>query len=239
MDKIKVAIDPTQRQEYIAKLLALDGLSDIPEDTNAAYCSISLTLTPEKLKPFLKSRQNILMNNVLKPARITTYDPGTAKYSPDTNLKSLPREVYRADSAKIASARFFTGHNVLPSNGFGAESEKARILNRIAVTLMDQNIRVSRMQPNRTIYLSYHNFQEQAEQFIPIFQILQEFEPGMGFDSNGLPILIGFPKNGNKPVDLENKIYQEFPNLQYHYNGTTPIIKLKAENPKLFYETTA
>ena len=238
MDKIKVVMDPRQRQKYIDKILALDGLSHISEDPNAAYCPISLTGVPDELKPFLKHRQEILMDNVLTTAGITAYDPGTGKYSPDTNKKSLPNEVYTGDSEKIVGARFFVGHNIIPSSGVGIEAEKAKTLNRIAVTLIDSNIRVSRMQPHRAIYLQYDNFEKQADQFAQVFQLLQCYEPGMGFNGD-LPVLLGFPKNGGSPIDLENKVYKEFQHLQYKYNGETPILKFKAENPEIFYEKTA
>ena len=123
------------------------------------------------------------------------------------------------------------GHNILPSTGQGIEAEKAKIFNRISVILIDENVRVFRMQPHRAIYLQYSNFEDQAEQFVDVFKMLKEYEPGMGFNK-GVPVLLGFEKRGNKVVDLEEKVYKEFPHLQYQYNGETPIIKLKAENPE-------
>jgi hypothetical protein len=235
MSKIKVVMDPEQRQKYINMLLELDGLSHIQEDPNAAYCPISLTSTPDELKDAIKSRQHILMNEVLGVAGINAYDPGSAPYSPDTNLTSQPNEVYVVDSGKIVGARFFVGHNILPSTGQGIEAEKAKVYNRMAVMLMDKNMRVSRMQPHRAIYLEYDSFQEKAEQFIPVFQMLQSYEPGMGFNGQ-LPVLLGFEKTGNGIVDLEETVYREFPQLQYKYDGHTPILKLRSENPQLFYE---
>jgi hypothetical protein len=232
---IKVLMDPEQRQKYIDMLLELDGLSHIKEDINAAYCPISLTSTPDELKEGIKSRQKILMEDVLKVAGITAYDPGSAPFSPDKNLTSQPNEIYVADSGKIVGARFFVGHNILPSTGQGIEAEKAKILNRISVMLMDKNIRVSRMQPHRAIYLQYDNFKEESGKFIPLFEMLQEYEPGMGFNSQ-LPVLLGFEKRSSRIVDLEEEIYKEFPSLQYRYEGHIPIIKLRSENPELFYE---
>ena len=90
------------------------------------------------------------------------------------------------------------------------------------------------MQPHRFIYLQYINFNEQAADFIPVFEMLQEYEPGMGFNGD-LAVLMGF-KGLQAPVDLEETVYREFPELQYNYNGTVPILKLRAENPELFYE---
>lgn len=238
MGKIRVVLDPQQRQEYIDKLLALDGMSHIKEDPNAAYCPISLTSTPDELKPAMKLRQDVLMKDILVHAGITAYNPGTAPYSPDLNMVSLPNEVYVADSGKIVGARFFVGHNILPSTGYGVEAEKAKIYNRISVILMDRNMRVSRMQPHRAIYLQYDNFSIEAELFVPVFEMLQSYDPGMGFNET-LPVLLGFEKTGRGIVDLEEKVYKEFPHLQYAYDGRVPILKLRSENPELFYEKRA
>lgn len=235
MSNIKIVMNPTQREKYIDMLLELDGLTHIKENINAAYCPISLTSTPDELKEGIKLRQKILMEDVLKKSGIVAYDPGSAPYSPDKNLTSQPNEVYVVDSGKIVGARFFVGHNILPSTGQGIEAEKAKIYNRISVILMDKNIRISRMQPHRAIYLQYENFQEEKEKFVPVFEMLQKYEPGMGFNGN-LPVLLGFEKKENKVVDLEETIYKEFPNLQYKYDGKIPIIKLRSENPELFYE---
>ena len=196
MSTIRVVMDPEQRQKYIDMLLKLDGLSHIKEVPNAAYCPISLTSTPDELKDAIKLRQQILMKEVLEVSGITAYDPGSAPYSPDTNLTSQPNEIYVVDSGKIVGARFFVGHNILPSTGQGIEAEKAKVYNRIAVMLMDKNVRVLRMQPHRAIYLEYGNFQEEAQKFIPVFEMLQFYELGMGFKDH-LPILLGFEKRGN------------------------------------------
>lgn len=88
MEKLKVVMDPEQRRAYVDMLLELDGLSHIDEDPMAAYCPISLTSTPDELKPFLKERQRVLMNGVLKVSGITAYDPGNAPFSPDRNLSA-------------------------------------------------------------------------------------------------------------------------------------------------------
>lgn len=230
-------MDPEKREKYLRHILKLDNLSHIKEDENASYCPISLTLTPEELKEPINSRQNTLMNDVLKKAGITAYDPSSAPYSPDKNLKSSPSEVYLVDSSKIIGARFFVGHNILPSTGQGIELEKAKFYNRIVVMLMDKNIRVSRMQPNKAIYLQYDDFEEQANLFIPVFKLLKNYDPGIGLN-NGIPVLLGFEKNSDKVVDLEETIYNEFQYLKYRYDGTKPVIKLKPENPEIFYEKT-
>ena len=237
MGKIKVVLNPEQRKKYIDDLLKKDNLSHIDEDPLAAYCPISLTLTPPELKPYLQKRQDILMNNVLANAGIKAYDPGTAPYSPDKNLKSSPQEVYLVDSGKIVGARFFVGHNIFPSNGFGVEAEKAKFYNRVGVILIDKNIRVSRMQPNKMIYLQYNNFEKQADEFMPVFKMLTNYEPGMGFNDN-VPVLLGFEKNSSKIVDLEEEVYKNFPKLQYYYDGKIPVIKLRSENKELFYENS-
>lgn len=231
-------MDPEQRQKYIDNLLLLDGLSHIKEDSNAAYCPISLTSTPDRLKGSIGLRQKILMENVLHEAGVTAYDPSTAPYSPDTNLTSQPNEVYAVDSGKIVGARYFVGHNILPSTGQGIEIEKAKFFNRLIVILADKNIRVSRMQPHRSIYLQYSNFEDEAHLFVPVFNMLQKYDVGMGFNGN-LPVLLGFEKQGKKIVDLEETVYKEFPDLQYQYDGRTPILKLRSVNPELFYENVS
>lgn len=232
MGKIRVVLDPEQRKKYLNLLLKLDGLS-IEEDAKGCYCPISLTNTPEELKSHLKERQETLKRTLARSG-LNFYDPSTSlKYNPDFNRDADHTEVYLFDSARVLSARFFSGHCILPSTGFGNEAEKARIYNRVSVILMDKNIRVSRMQPFRAIYLQYGNFDNESDKFVDVFKMLQDYEPGMGFNGN-VPVLLGF--SGSKVVDLEETIYKEFPGLQYHYNGKTPILKLRSENPDLFYE---
>lgn len=235
MSEITVTLNPEQRQEYVKNMLMQDGLSHIQEDTRAAYCPISLTQTPDAIKPFVLERQKILMEQVLQLAGITAYDPSTAPFSPDTNLDSLPQEIYAVDSGKIAGAQFFVGHNLTASTGMGIEIEKATKFNRIAVMLMDANIRVSRMQPHRIIYLQYKKFAEQAGEFVEVFKMLQQYKPGMGFDGNE-PVLLGFEDGKADPVNLEKLIYDHFPNLKYQYDGKNPTVQLSATNPELFYE---
>lgn len=237
MGNLKVVMDPEQREKHIDQLLAFDGLSHIKEDASAAYCPISLTNTPDLLKDALRRRQAIL-KEVLGSVGITAYDPETAPFSPDRDLTTQPNEVYVVDSGKIVGARYFVGHNLLPSTGQGIEAEKAKIYNRIAVLLMDKGIRVSRMQPHRAIYLEYGNFEEEQQQFPPVFELLKEYNPGMGFNGT-LPVLLGFHKQTGNIVDLENEVYTQFPNLQYRYNGKMPIAKLRSENPEAFYEMKA
>lgn len=230
-------MNPAQRKTYLDMLLANDGLSHIEEDPLAAYCPISLTQTPETLKPYVQERQELLMQKVLAVANIKAYDPGSAPYSPEKNLTSQPDEVYLVDSSKIVGARFFVGHNLLPSTGYGVEAEKAKLFNRISVILVDANVRISRMQPHRAIYLQYRNFAAEYKKFIPVFQMLTQYEPGMGFH-DGRPVLLGFKKGSEEVVDLESEVYRQFPDLQYAYNGVTPIAQLSVVNPEIFYEHT-
>jgi len=175
------------------------------------------------------------MNKVLAPAGITAYDPASAPYSPDTNLTSQPDEIYLVGSGKIAGARFFVGHNLLPSTGYGVEAEKAKLFNRISVILIDKNIRISRMQPHRAIYLQYENFANEYEKFIPVFQFLSQYDPGMGFNDDR-PALLGFKKDADEVVDLEYEIYRKFPDIRYDYDGMASIAQLNVINPDIFYE---
>ncbi len=235
MNELCVVMDSQQRGEYIDRLLKLDGLSHIQEDVLAAYCPLSLTLTPEECKDVIKRRQEILMKEVLEVAGITAYDPGSSPFSPDKNLTAQPNEIYVTDSGKIVGSRFFVGHHLLASTGQGIEVEKAKTYNRIAVILMDKHIRISRMQPHRTIYLQYDNFEKEASSFVPVFELLKQYDPGMGFQGS-LPVLVGFPKNGGEAVNLEELVYNEFPQLQYHFDGTVGIAEFQLKNPDIFYE---
>ena len=235
MNNIRVLMDPEQRQKFLDKLLEIDGLGRVEENPDAAYCFISLTQTPDELKSILRARQKTLIDNVLFRSGITGYDPEKAPFSPDRDLTTLPGFVYSIDSGKIAGARYFVGHNLLPSTGQGIEMEKAKTLMRVPVVLTDRTIRISRMQPHRTIYLQYQKFDQQAAEFVSVFKFLSQYNPGIGFNGN-TPALLGFEKNSGKVVDLEEEVYRIFPNLQYHYDGRVPIIRLRAENPELFYE---
>lgn len=232
---VEVFLDPVKRKKYISELLRLDNLSHVKEDPLASYCPVSLTSTPETLKPYIKDRQEQL-KKVLIRAGIQPYDPLAADtFNPDKKRDVPPQEVYNHDSEKIVSARFFTGFLLLPNTGPGNEAEKARIYNRICVMFVDKNIRVSRMQPHRTIYLEYDNFLDHQDEFVEIFQMLQEYEPGMGLN-NGVPVLLGFHKKTGDIVDLEELVYTKYPHLKYCYDGTVDIVKLEPANPSIFYE---
>ncbi len=231
---LTVLLNPQQRQEYINHLLELDGFPQIDEDENGVFCGTSLTQIPDELKDLLKQRQKELIK-VLNKAGLTAYDPQTAPYSPDVNLTSTPREVYRVDSQGIVSRRFFVAHDIIPSTGLGVEIEKAYIYNRICVILRQKNIRVSRMQPHRIIYLQYENFSLQADEFVEVFRFLNNFHPAVGLD-NGDPVLLGFPKYGGDCLNLEKAVYEKFPELKYTYDGQVATIKLKAENVDLLNE---
>ncbi len=236
MSNLTIALTPEQRQLYLQELLRLDGLSHIKEDPKAVYCPISLTSVANEVQPFLRKRQEQLMDYI-EQSGLHPYNPGdkAAKYNPDSTLHALPQEVYNFDTEKILSARFFSGHIIYPSTGFGNENEKARIFNRVAVMFLDNKIRVSRMRPHRTLYLGYENFHDHKEDITKIFTLLQDYNPGMGFNNN-IPVLLGFDKKTGDVVDLEELVYTKFPHLQYKYNGEVPILKLRAENPELFYE---
>ena len=231
---LQVLLDPIQRIEHIKKELQWDGLSGIVEDPNAAYCPLSITATPDKLKPVVRGRQEALMK-LLGRVGITAYDPGTAPLSSDIYLTLAPDLVYRVDTSKIASSKFFTGHNLMASSGFGVEQEVAKRLIRVPVILMDKNIRISRMMPNRTIYLQYEDFEEQAGELGEVFRMLKQFEPGIGFN-DGVPVLLGWGYGSRQPVDLEEEVYSAFPDLKFKYDGGKDILQMRTLNPEACYE---
>ena len=226
---MKILLNPRQRQAYLRQLLEQDGMSSVVEDTSAAYCPISLTSTPAEMKQVVAQRQRLLVDEVLAQVGITGYDPNSAKYSPDKDLSHLPQEIYVHDSGKILSCRYFVGFNLIPSTGMGVETEKAVRFNRIAVMLHDVNVRVSRMQPHRVIYLQYHNFARQVEQFQEVFRLLQQYEPGMGLVGDE-PVLLGFHRETDEAVNLEELVYSTLPDLQYQFDASKPTIALSATN---------
>jgi len=226
------------RENYLKEIFGDDHLGKIREDEKAAYCTTSLTNTPIDLQPILEGRQGFLRKEILRKADISSYDPANAPSSPHVNVDVEIDDIYRKENSNlIAERRFFTGHNIVPSSGYGVEVEMAKKYNRISVIFMDSSIRVSTMQPNRTIYLEYGNLQEQKKDFIDVFNMLQEYDPGMGINTEiDRPVLLGFHKMTGKTVDLEEKVYKEFPLLQYKYDHKIPILILREENPKVFYE---
>ena len=117
----EVLVNPARRIKRIKENFHDRGLEYFEEDPNKAYCFVALTSAPLILNPVLRERKNILINDVLKVAGITGYDPASAPLSPDKNLDAFPDEVHDTDFSKIAGAKFFTGHNLVPSTGIGIE----------------------------------------------------------------------------------------------------------------------
>lgn len=231
---IVVEIGPESRPAFLEDMQRLDGLTGLTENPNSAYCALSLTSTPDELKPIQKSRQELL-RDILKDAGIESYDPGSSPFSPDMGLHIRPDEIYRVDKGRIVTSRFFATLDILPSTGVGVEIETARAYNRIAVVLHDRAIRTSRMQPNRIIHLQYFDLESQRDEISMVFKELKQFEPGMGLD-NGVPALLGFRKK--MVVNLEKFIYDAFPDLKYVFDGNAPIVSLKARNPGIFVENS-
>ena len=233
---IKVLLGPQDRKKYLDSIYVLDGFPTILENHKGAYCPISLTLTPDAIKPYILSRQTKL-KEVLEKAGIQVYDPATSNWqlNPDSNSNVGREQVYKIDSMQIASNRFFVGHHLIASSGFGNECEKARIYNRISVILHDRNIRISRMEPFRTIYLAYDNFDHEADEFVKIFEMLREYEPGMG-SSGDKPALLGFHRETGEIVDLEEKVHSEFPQFAHEHDMATPRAEFSVTNPEIFYE---
>lgn len=230
---LEVLIGPHNRDKYLRTQLEMDGLAGIAEDPNAAYCALSLTSTPDELKPLIRQRQDTL-KLALSDAGISAYDPGTAFLSPDLNLSAHPDEVYPTDIAKIAASRFFATHNLLPTTGYGVEAEAARRYNRIPIILMDQAIRVSRMIPDCSIRLMYRDFKAQFKDFTEVFKFLKPFQPGRGL-TNQVPVLLGFDRL-KRVCNLSALVYREFPDLKYEYDGSVPIVQLQAKNEGVFIE---
>lgn len=235
MPPLRVIMDPPQRESYLKSYCDLKGIPYHPEDPLAAYCPISLTQTPRNLRKYLGDRQKILTKMVLPQSGIKSYDPSAEAHSPDRDLSADPSEVFSHDTLQILSCRFLVGNLIVGGFGVGVEVEIASMTNRISVMVLDAYIRFSRMLPRRVIYLQYQDFGNQAREFVPVFELLKRYDPGMGFNGER-PVLIGFEKGSREVVDLEQKVYQEFPGLKYEYDSKRSTIEVEACNPDVMYE---
>lgn len=234
MSNIKVLLDPEKREQYLNYQLNLIGV-DVKEDKISAYCPISLTHTPKELKPIIQTRQRILMDEILKPAGITAYDPASAPFSPDTNLTDDHTRVYGVDFARVAGAKFLTGHNILPSTGMGIEFQIAQQLIKVPVIFHDKKIRVGRMLPPRAIYLQYDDFAVEAPKFIGLFETLQKYDIGIGFNDMK-PALLGFVCDSDKIVDLEELAFEMLPDNRWIFDGKKPVPEFLVTNSEIFRE---
>jgi hypothetical protein len=230
---LEVLVGPEGRPFYLESQLAMDGLDGVIEDPSAAYCALSLTATSEELKPYVNDRQRLL-KRILTAAGITPYDTADAPFSPSAGLSIKPEEIYRADLGKVASARFFVAHDILPSTGVGVEMHAAYEYNRIPVIIHDNNIRTSRMQTNRAIHIATDNIFNDAQRILKVFQLLKNYTPGIGFD-NGKPALLGFDEQGNC-INLERLVSEKFPDLVYEFDGKKPIFTAQTLNPDILIE---
>lgn len=234
MNNIRIFLDPDEREQHLKLQLDIVGI-DVREFEDAAYCPISLTNTPAQLKPLIRERQRVLMEDVLRLACIEAYDPGSARFSPDTNLSDDHTRVYGVDFAKVAGAKFLVGHNLLPSTGVGIELQIAQQLMKVPVVFHDAGIRTSRMLPPRTIYLQYNDFAQEAGSFVKLFEELKNYDVGVGFNGSK-PALLGFPRDSSKIVDLEELAAEILPNNQWVFDGKKPIPEFHVANPEIFVE---
>lgn len=217
-------------------VLKLKHIDYIEEDPNAAYCPASTTAVPVELRSLLLRRQKVLMHKVLEPAGIDPHDTIDAPNSPYTNPHMEHDDVFVGDTTLLASRRYFVGHNLLASFGFGGESVHVIDLAKIGVLLFDKNVRVSSYIPRGFLKLEYENFPDQADRFKDLFDFLHHLEPGKG-EIDGRPVLLGYEKNHpGKPIILEDAIAMDFPELVFKYDGNVPIAEMKVNNPKIFYE---
>ncbi|MFA6532572.1 MAG: hypothetical protein WCT22_01065 [Patescibacteria group bacterium] len=224
--------DPILRRGHLRETLEGDGIPvDTIENPHGAYCALGLTNVPDDFKPKLRVWQSELLD-ILKEAGIEGHDPITAPEAPDIDPTIPPGNVYRIDEARVARHRIFTFLNIFPSTGAGAEAEIAKRYNRIAVVLHHENIRVSTMQSDRSIHLQFSDLEKQRDRFVQLFEFLQKFEPGQGFDSEGNPILLGF-RNG-RSYNLEELVYAFFPDLKYNFDPKVDILKYQVLNPEIF-----
>lgn len=223
--------DPIARKDCLRETLKGDGIPvDTIENPHGAYCALGLTNVPNEFKPKLQEWQSGLLG-ILKEAGIEGHDPITAPEAPDIDPTIPPGDVYRIDEVRVARHRIFTFLNIFASTGAGVEAEIAKRYNRIAVVLHHENIRVSTMQPDCSIHLQFSDLEKQRDRFVQLFQFLQKFEPGQGFDSQGNPILLGF--RNNRSYNLAELVYSFFPDLKYNFRAEVDILKYNVLNPEI------
>jgi hypothetical protein len=200
----------------------MDGLTGIQEDTATAYCAVSLTYTPEKLKQKILQEQQTL-KTILSNCEITAYDPASAPYSPDIDKTSTPEEIYKIDKAKLISSRFFVSYDILPSTGQGVEYEVARRYNRMMVIIHNTKIRTSRMQVNRAIHIQVDDLEKDAGTIEELIRFLKRYTPAIGIQGK-TPVLLGFAENDY--INLEAEVQKKFPHLTYTYNPDAELMRM-------------
>ena len=236
-----ILYDPDERRAFIDTLMRMDGLKHDGERRDTGYGIIALTGlgkdvsdSNERVKAYISSRQGIL-RACMGAAGIELYDPANAPYSPDTNLKSRPNEVFSVDSLRVSMARHVSFADVIATTGGGIEQEKARRMGKFCYIFHDPNIRTSRMQIDRALHLSAANFGKMRNQFIEMFEFMQEYEPCIGL-YQGAPAMIGMHQQTGTAANLEIEVAKRWPELIYEYEGTKDILMLSCMNPHLFVE---
>lgn len=232
-DTLQVLIDPEERVKHMEAYLNTLGLFGIQEDINAAYCALPLTSAPVNAQQMIKNYQTAICD-MLSSCGITPYDPGTAPFSPDLNLTARPDQIYATDLGRIASSKYFITVASIPSTGVGIEWQNAINLIKVPIVLTSEHVRISRMQPPRTIKLALKNLPSDIPGLSRVLEFLKPFNIGMGFEGN-TPVLLGFDTDG-KVVNLELATEEEFPEYKYSFDGTQPAAQLILGNPEIFYE---
>ena len=229
VSEIKVLQSPQDRIRLQIYKSTEQGLSTGKEMANAAYCPISLTQTPENLRELVASQQKTLLK-ILESAGIQAYDPLTAPFSPDQNIDYSPEEIYKQDLTRIHMARFLVGIHSNASTGFGVEWQAAVDLYKVPIILVPQGLRISRMQPQPSIILTFSNLETQADTFKDIFEICQTFQIGKGLQNNK-PIILGI--QGRNHYNLAEVIYTAYPELKYEHDPQKPTLITQALNPDI------
>lgn len=219
-------------KEYIDYYKSINGIIDIDELEDAAYCPVSITSTPENLRDVISQTHNTLIE-ILKNAGINAYDPATAPFSLDNNPDASPDEVYRADLTRVAMARYVVGVNLIPSFGMGVEFQAAVDMNKFAVMLLNKNVRVSRMQPHRLIRLAYDDLNQESEGIQQVFELLKEYDPII---TDEIPYndQAGIHKETREVVNIEKIIADKFPQFIYNYSVDIPGADIHVKNPEIF-----
>ncbi len=227
MGKIIVTLRPEDRKEYLKALNRLWNLNGITENPKQVYLPVPMTGVPENL--IEKIREKIKkLKGILEASGLEVYNPYTGLYTEFRNWEASPREVTLHDYKTILASRYLVALNVTASTGAGMEKVFGELFNKVVVDVSFEGIAISKMQPLAGIRISVSNLEEQT--LTSFFRFIQDFEPGLGyFDGSDGAVLLGF--QGGKVYPLEQKVWEEFPDLRYSFNADAERIKTTCLNP--------
>lgn len=214
-------LDPDQRVVHVRRLLRLDGIRDIKERDDAAYCALPLTGAPVEMRDVINGDHDAI-KACMRSAGLEIYDPKDSGTNPQISIRGLPQEVYDLDTLQLVTPRFFEFTSLFPSTGAGIEEQKALMFVKMPVIANRAGIYTSRMAngARRVILIEYEDVQAQSAEITDVFRTLMQFEPGIGTCSVHGNTLLGFA-GMDAPLCLPGLIAAGFPSLTYNFEKYT------------------